>query len=262
MNVIIDLRKKQLLSPLQEIKDFLGDQTKVISIDEEITPCIGCWSCWLKTPGECVFNDIMTKVYPDYVNSSRVVILLDNAQGFINYQMKAFFDRTIPHYHPYIEIVDGEYHHLGRYDAYPELYFYYDTKELSEKEEQIIEDYLYRTTYHFQSSAFRILLNDTIEVVNLEDRKAKRNIINRVETGKMERLIIYNGSPRRSGSNTAMILEHVKNELGEKIEIRDLKNTEQWDEWADHFNYEENVLLIMPLYVHAMPSHVMDSLKS
>lgn len=257
MNVIIDLRKRQLVSPLQEIKKFLGDQTKIFSIEEEITPCIGCWNCWLKTPGECVFNDVMTEVYADYVNSSRVVILFDSSKGFVNYQMKAFFDRTIPHYHPYIEIVDGECHHLARYDEYPELYFYYDTKDLTEREDQLIEDYLYRTTYHFQSLAFRIQWKYTLEVMALEDRKAKRNRVKRIETEKMEKLIIYNGSPRRSGSNTAMILEHVKSRLNDTVEIRDLKDKDQWHEWVSNFKNEENVLFAMPLYVHAMPSHVM-----
>lgn len=257
MNVIIDLRKRQLLSPLQEIKSFLGDQTKVISIDEEITPCIGCWNCWLKTPGKCVMNDIMRKVYFDYVNSSKVVILFDTAQGFVNHQMKAFFDRSIPLYHPYIEIVDGECHHLGRYDDYPELYFYYDRKELTEKEDQIIEDYLHRTAYHFQSPAFRINTNDKIDAIALEDRKPNRKKVDRVKTDKMKRLIIYNGSPRRSGSNTSMILEYVKKSLSDTVEIRDLKDKDQWREWINSFKNEENVVFIMPLYVHAMPSHVM-----
>ncbi len=257
MNVIIDLRKRQLGSPLQEIKEFLGEDTKVVSLAEEIRPCIGCWSCWLKTPGECVFNDVMTKVYADYVNSSRVVLLFDTSQGFVNYQMKAFFDRTIPHYHPYIEIVDGECHHLARYDEYPELYFYYDGKQLSDSEEQLIEDYLYRTAYHFQSSAFRIHWKDKLEIMALEDRKVKRNSVKRIETEKMEKLIIYNGSPRITGSNTALILENVKNSLKDKVEIRDLKNKDQWNEWLSNFKREENVLFVMPLYVHAMPSHVM-----
>ncbi len=34
-------------------------------------------------------------------------------QGFISHLAKAFIDRTIPHYHPYVEIVDGEFHHAA-----------------------------------------------------------------------------------------------------------------------------------------------------
>lgn len=36
-----------------------------------------------------------------------------------------------------------------------------------------------------------------------------------------------------------------------------MKKTVKWGEWAEAFKTEENVMLFMPLYVHAMPSHVM-----
>jgi hypothetical protein len=42
MNTIIDLRRAPLVSPLQEIKEFLDGNTKVISIKKDISPCIGC----------------------------------------------------------------------------------------------------------------------------------------------------------------------------------------------------------------------------
>ena len=39
----------------------------------------------------------------------------------------------------------------------------------------------------------------------------------------MEKLLIYNGSPRRSASNSALILEKAVEALGDKVEMRDLK---------------------------------------
>lgn len=50
----------------------------------------------------------MAEACPDYVNAEKVILLMDTAQGFINHSAKAFIERTIPHYHPYIEIVDIE----------------------------------------------------------------------------------------------------------------------------------------------------------
>ena len=91
----------------------------------------------------------------------------------------------------------------------------------------------------------------------LPPRKAKRQTIAFESVGPMEKLVIYNGSPRRSGSNSALILRNVTESLGEKVEIRDLKERDKWEEWAAAFQEEEHVLFFMPLYVHAMPSHVM-----
>lgn len=68
--------------------------------ENAIKACTGCWSCWLKTPGMCVFNDPMAQSYPHYVNSEMIVIAIDTAQGFINHVAKAFFDRSIVHFHP------------------------------------------------------------------------------------------------------------------------------------------------------------------
>ncbi len=98
----------------------------------------------------------MSETYRDYVSSDTVILLMDTAQGFINHQAKAFLERTIPHYHPYIEMVDGECHHAARYEGYPDLVFYYEKEGLTDKEEQVIEDYLYRTAYHYRSKAYRI----------------------------------------------------------------------------------------------------------
>jgi len=73
----------------------------------------------------------------------------------------------------------------------------------------------------------------------------------------MEKLVIYNGSPRRSGSNSTLILKKVVEALGNKVEIRDLKEGAKWEEWAEAFKNEKHTMFFMPLYVHAMPSHVM-----
>lgn len=38
-----------------------------------------------------------------------------------------FFDRTIPHCHPYIELVEGECHYVAQDERYPNLAFHFDT---------------------------------------------------------------------------------------------------------------------------------------
>jgi hypothetical protein len=199
----------------------------------------------------------MAESYSDYVNSDKVILLMDTAQGFINHCAKAFIDRTIPHYHPYIEIVDGECHHKARYERYPELHFYYDDKDLNQEEAQVIEDYLYRTAYHFQSKAYRIHQNPTWTLTELRPRSARNKVLKPNATEKVNKLILYNGSPRLSGSNTALILQAISDAYGPNIVVRDLKQKKMWAQWAADFSLESAVIFVLPLYVHAMPSHVM-----
>ena len=258
LKTIFDLREKPDDADYEAIQNLYDEPLKVVRLDSKsITACIGCWNCWLKTPGRCVMKDQMTESYPDYVNSDAIILLIDTAQGFINHKAKAFLDRTIPHYHPYIKIVDGECHHVARYKCYPDMVFYYDTEGLTTQEEGVIEDYLYRTAYHFQSKAYRIVKDGSLQLRLLEPRKAKRQAVAFSSIEPMEKLVIYNGSPRRSGSNSALILKKALETLGDRVEIRDLKEGDKWEEWADSFKRESHVMFFMPLYVHAMPSHVM-----
>jgi multimeric flavodoxin WrbA len=259
MKTMFDLRDKQDGEMIEAIEKFYDEPLKVVRFGEQsIAACIGCWNCWLKDPGKCIMKDQMAESYPDYVNSDTVILLMSTAQGFINHQAKAFFDRTIPHYHPYIEIVGGECHHVARYKSYPDMVFYYDTEGLTNQEEQVIEDYLYRTAYHFKSKAYRIVKDGSLQLRPLESRKAKTQVLAFLDSIEpMEKIVIYNGSPRRSGSNSALILKKAVEALGDRVEIRDLKEKDKWQQWAENFESEKHVMFFMPLYVHAMPSHVM-----
>ncbi|MDW7656206.1 MAG: hypothetical protein SCM11_03410 [Bacillota bacterium] len=258
MKALIDLRDKQTSEIIEAIGNLYDEPLKAVRMGEQsIAACIGCWNCWVNTPGQCVMKDEMAASYPDYINSDTIILLMDTAQGFISHLSKAFFDRTIPHYLPYIEIVNGECHHAARYKRYPDLVFYYDTEGLTNQEEQVIEDYLYRTAYHFKSKAYRIVKESSLKLHLLESRNAKNQTLAFASVEPMEKLVIYNGSPRRRGSNSALILNKAVEALGDKVEIRDLKQGVNWEEWAESFKNEKHTMFFMPLYVHAMPSHVM-----
>ena len=262
MITLFDLRSNPHPETIAGISSLYEEQIRYKALGSvEIKACIGCWSCWLKTPGKCIYKDAMAECYSDYVNSDKVILLMDTAQGFINHHAKAFIDRTIPHYHPYIEIVDGECHHKARYERYPQLHFYFEDQSLNGEDAQVIEDYLYRTAYHFRSKAFRIHKNPTWALSELHPRNPKNKLLKPNASVGVNKLILYNGSPRLSGSNTALILEAISDAYGTNIEIRDLKQKKMWDQWAEDFPQDGAVIFVLPLYVHAMPSHVMEFIE-
>lgn len=257
MITVYDLRKHQDETLIKDIKKLYGENLTWVSFeDKSITPCIGCWDCWLKTPGTCVMKDEMSEHYEHYMQSDQVILLCDTAQGFLNHQAKAFIDRSIPHYLPYIELIEGECNHVPRYKHYPDLIFYFDASTLSNQEEIVLEDYLFRTAFQYKSKAFRLVQEDTLTLKPLIKRKPQNKILPFKAHSSQSKLIIYNGSPRKKNSNSGIILSALEEALKDRVEIRDLKQRHHWDRWIEGFLKEDRVLFFMPLYVHAMPSHV------
>lgn len=79
-----------------------GAETEVIYLaHKRIHPCTGCYTCWLKTPGQCVIPDDMSEILPKLRGSDLVVfatpVYVDNVTGI----MKNFMDRLIPDADPY-----------------------------------------------------------------------------------------------------------------------------------------------------------------
>lgn len=249
---------------LKNIKNVIQMENDTIDIvdlrNDDLKHCIGCWSCWVKTPGICVHKDEIEQTYKKYINSDRVVFLLGTHNGFINNISKKFIDRLIPHYHPYIIIEDSECHHRARYDKYPEMIFYIDPQDLSIEEKNVIEDYCYRTAYHFRSNS-RIIDLDRKKCNVLKYRAAKNELISSQPLNSPKKIIIYNGSPRRAKSNTSILISHIVKGIKEagiqEVTIRNLFEIDKHETYANEFKEYDNHLFIMPLYVHAMPSIVM-----
>lgn len=124
---------------------YLLDLTKI-----SVKDCIGCWSCWLKTPGRCVHKDL-DEFYKSYLAADKVVIFSKVSCGFVSGNLKTLFDRMIPLFLPYITYKTGESMHLPRYEKYPEIEVYYQGDFASIEDKKIYEDYIHRTFYQFLS---------------------------------------------------------------------------------------------------------------
>lgn len=125
--------------------EYLLDLTKTTVKD-----CIGCWSCWLKTPGRCINKDL-DQFYKAYLAADKVIIFSKVSQGFISGNLKTLFDRMIPLFLPYITYKTGESMHILRYEKYPEVEVYYQGDFSSIEDQEIYEDYIHRVFYQFYS---------------------------------------------------------------------------------------------------------------
>jgi len=76
--------------------------------DYKIKHCLGCYGCWLKTPGRCVQQDDMSEVLFDrYLKSDLVVLASPIYHATMNARMKVFVERTLPMMDPLAEMSEA-----------------------------------------------------------------------------------------------------------------------------------------------------------
>lgn len=130
-----------------------GIDTTCFSLSEkQIIPCTGCWGCWIKTPGECVFEDDSMAIRKQVIQSDWVIFMSPLRMGFTSALLKKLQDKFIPLLHPYIKLVNNECHHEKRYDHYPKLGLLYAPEEDTDSEDlAIVSDIYHRFALNFIS---------------------------------------------------------------------------------------------------------------
>jgi len=106
---------------LEGIKQELWDiRTKEISISYmDIKPCLGCFSCWNRTPGQCCIHDDMSQVI-QYLLWADITIWSFPLYYFtVPGPLKNLIDRQLPMLLPFMEEKEGQVgngNHPSRYD--------------------------------------------------------------------------------------------------------------------------------------------------
>ena len=80
----------------------------------DISNCIGCFGCWVKTPGKCVIRDDAVSIYPLIAKSDKIIYISRLFYGSYDITMKTLLERSIPIQKPFIRIYNGETHHEQR----------------------------------------------------------------------------------------------------------------------------------------------------
>ncbi len=93
----------------------LPDNTPVIHVAEQkIAPCVGCFGCWIKTPGRCVIRDDAPAIYPAIARCDRLLVVSRLLLGCYDLPMKRLVERSLPNQQAFIRLHHGESHHVQR----------------------------------------------------------------------------------------------------------------------------------------------------
>ncbi len=156
---------------IDTLTDLLKSDRHTVTVfklrDMDIKQCIGCWSCWVETPGDCIIPDNSGDICREYVNSDFVIFASPIIMGFISALLKKAMERLLPLVHPYFEVVNGEIHHLSRYDRYPLMGLLIQKgRDTDEEDIKIITDIYMRSAINIKTSLrFTKLTDDSMEEV-------------------------------------------------------------------------------------------------
>ena len=149
----------------------LSSQETMINLSSlNMHHCVGCFSCWIKTPGQCVIRDDAIHVYPLIAKSQNLMLVSRIVFGGFDTIMKTMLERALPIQQPFMRLHHGEIHHVQRNVA-PKKATLLIYGQYTEEEKQIFERLIKRNQYNMNFDTAHILfveesmLEKTIEMV-------------------------------------------------------------------------------------------------
>ena len=102
-------KTKLLLNALTEGMVKAGGDVEVVDLrKKKIRQCIGCFTCWTRTPGVCIQKDDMSEeLFAKWMDAELIVYATPVYHWTINALIKTFIERTLPGTEPFF-VKNGE----------------------------------------------------------------------------------------------------------------------------------------------------------
>ena len=161
-----------------------GAETEHILLsNKKIRECVGCFDCWSKTPGKCIFRDDMDELTEKFISSDIVILAtplyVDNVSGL----MKIFMDRMLPIFEPYFEEDDkGEIRHTKRYDKYPKIVVISNCGFPEQSHFQVLKLLFRRIARNMHAEVIAEIYRGEGEILQIKNPFVKRFVKNYLKT--------------------------------------------------------------------------------
>ena len=289
LSPILDILINELHSSGAAIQTFSLREIKMGS-------CIGCFGCWLKTPGICLEPDAGRDIAQAVVQSDLTILFSPVTFGGYSSEIKKSQDRWLPLILPDFGMYHGEVHHRPRYSQYPRLVGIGIQRQPNDSEAKLFKVLVGRNAlnFHAPSYAAEVLLskdapeklrqqlqtvlvrNDTFplgEVVTSLMPKSDTAIMAASTSSSAmdtpDRALLIVGSPKvtfpsTSGVLGGYLLTQLKQRGWETESLTLRANLLQGKEQAEFLTAVDRanlILLVFPLYIDSLPFLMMKSLE-
>ena len=143
------------LRVLSEVLAKDGSQVETFPLSTlKLAHCLGCFGCWVKTPGMCVEDDVGRQIARTIVRSDATVYFTPVTFGGYSPDLKKMLDRFIQLISPYFEMYQGEVHHPPRYERRPRLMMVGVQRQANPHEARIFQTLAGRNAINFHPPSY------------------------------------------------------------------------------------------------------------
>lgn len=171
-----------------------GAAVQIVDLRKKnIKHCIGCFTCWTKTPGKCLHKDDMSQeLFPRWLESDLVVYAFPLYFHSMNAAMRRFVERTLPAALPFFNVHQGKVFHPLRVKV-PAMVFLSVCGFPDDSEFDALSDFLNHTSHKDVTIAAEIYRSAAETMTHPIFEQQKNDILNAtklagqelVETGKV-----------------------------------------------------------------------------
>jgi multimeric flavodoxin WrbA len=115
--------------------------------------CVGCFRCWVKTPGACVIDDRGAGFAALMTTHDEVLLLSRLVFGGLSPDVKGVLDRSIGFVLPFFRKLNGETHHTMRFDTSPGLHYIFYGSDITEQERETAKKLAVANAVNFGSES-------------------------------------------------------------------------------------------------------------
>lgn len=145
------------------LSGFSEDTDEIIGETGSIRHCVGCFGCWVRTPGTCVLKDSYQHMGDRFAACEELVLITRNVYGGYSPFVSNVLNRSLPYVLPYFVFKEGETHHQQRYKQRFKFTVHFYGEGITEAERHTAQALTRANAINLDVSQYSVSFHNTLD---------------------------------------------------------------------------------------------------